>query len=102
MSVLNIGKEKVLRRRNQAMPGSQESRDEQALTGDGEGKEELRNRSVRKVGDGRRPRTLYRDLFHNLPSFPFPMFASFTPTSFSVVKRKKQKQSFDLKGCPDC
>lgn len=84
------------------MSGRQEDRDEQALTGDREEKEELRNRSVRKVGDGRRPRTLYRDLLHNLPNLPVPLFASFTPTSLSVIKRKKQNQLLDLKGCPDC
>lgn len=84
------------------MPGRKEGRDEQALTGDDNGKEELRNRSVRKIGDGRRLRTIYRDLLLNLPSLSTSLFVSFTPTSLLVVKRKKLKPLLDLRGGPDC
>lgn len=69
------------------MPGRQEGRDEQALTGDGEGKEKLKKQNCKK--SWRRPRRVYGDLLHNLSKLPIPLFASFTPTSLSVVKKTK-------------
>lgn len=78
----------------------EEGRHEQALTGHGKGKEKLRSRTVRKVGDGRRPRTLYRGLLQNLPNLHISMSASFTCIPFSAVRRKKTL--LDLKGCPVC
>lgn len=76
---MNVRKEKVLRRRNEAMLGRGEGRNEQALSGDGGRGKRSKGTSVRKVGEGERPlidNMSIAEVTHFAICFLYPLFSS--------------------------